>query len=59
MLSVPPSIVAESAVSRQNVVLSSIKQSAEQSQKLAEIIQESQRSVPVSSARGSQFSGSV
>lgn len=53
MTSVPSSIAAELAITRQNVALSVIKQSAEQDQKLVQILDQSARSAPVNAARGS------
>jgi hypothetical protein len=53
MSSVPPTISAEIALSRQNVALSSIKHGAEQDQKLAQILEDSSRKAPVNQTRGS------
>ena len=53
MPSVPAAIAAEQAITRQNVALSVIKSSADQAQAVAEIIDQSARSAPISGARGS------
>lgn len=55
MSSIPPTIAAEVALSRQNVALSTIKQSAEQDKALAEILDESSRKAPISQSRGSNI----
>ena len=52
MTTVPAGIAAEQAILRQNVALSVIKQSADQAQAIVQILDESLRSAPVSSARG-------
>ena len=53
MTSVPAGIAAETAINRQNVALSVIKQSHDQQQKIVEILDNSARSAPVNQARGS------
>lgn len=53
MTSVPAGIAAESALLRQNVTLSVIKQSAEQQEQLVSILDEASRSAPVNGTRGS------
>jgi len=52
MTGLPPTIAAETANLRQNVALSVIKASADQAKAVAEIIDQSARSAPVSSSRG-------
>lgn len=52
MTSVPPTIAAEQALTRQNIALSVIKQTADQQKLLAEIIDQAARSAPLSGARG-------
>ena len=52
MTALPAGIAAEQAILRQNVGLSVIKQSAEQAQALAQIIDQNARSAPVNSSRG-------
>ena len=52
MTAVPAGIAAEQAILRQNVALSVIKQTADQSQALVQILDESLRSAPVSGSRG-------
>lgn len=52
---IPAGIAAEQAILKQNVALSVIKQSAEQAQALAQIIDQSARSAPVSATRGSNI----
>lgn len=51
-MDVPATIAAELGILRQNVALSVIKQSAEQSQKLVEILDQSARTAPVSGTHG-------
>lgn len=53
MSSIPPTIAAEMALTRQNVALSVIKQSNEQQQALVGILDEAARSAPVNASRGS------
>jgi hypothetical protein len=52
MTSLPPTMAAEMAITRQNVALSVIKQSFEQQQRLVEILDQSIRSAPLSGSRG-------
>lgn len=52
---IPAGIAAEQAILRQNVALSVIKQSAEQAQAIAQIIDQSARSAPVSGTRGTNI----
>lgn len=52
---IPAGIAAEQAILKQNVALSVVKQSAEQAQALAEIIDQSARSAPISGTRGSNI----
>lgn len=52
MSAVPPTIAAELAITRQNVALSVIKQSAEQQEAIAGILDQAVRSAPVSGTRG-------
>lgn len=59
MTSVPPSIAAELALTKQNVALSVIKQSYEQQQALVQILDDAARSAPVSSARGTNVNFSA
>ncbi len=54
-MNVPASIAAETALSRQNVALSVIKSNAEQDQKLANVIEQSIQSAPVSNTRGTNI----
>ena len=58
-MSVPPTLAAEQGLLRQNIALSVIKQTAEQDQIFAKIIEESVRSAPVSGSRGANFSALV
>ncbi len=53
MTTVPAGLAAESAILKQNVTLSVIKQSHDQQQRLVEILSESARSAPLSGTRGS------
>ena len=52
---IPAGIAAEQAILKQNVALSVIKQSAEQAQAIAQIIDQSARSAPVSGTRGTNI----
>jgi len=52
MASLPPSIAVESAILRQNVALSVVKQAADADQQIANILADSARSAPVSGSRG-------
>ncbi len=54
-MNVPAGIAAETALSRQNVALSVIKSNAEQDQKLANVIEQSVQSAPVSNTRGTNI----
>lgn len=54
-MNVPAGIAAETALSRQNVALSVIKSNAEQDQKLANVIEQSIQSAPVSNTRGTNI----
>jgi len=51
-MQLPAAIAAESAILRQNVALSSIKQNAERDEQFANIIAETANSAPVSETRG-------
>ncbi len=53
MTTVPAGLAAESAILKQNVALSVIKQTHDQQQRLVEILDQSVRSAPLSGARGS------
>lgn len=59
MTSVPPTIAAEMALTKQNVALSVIKQSFEQQQALVEIIDQAARSSPLNAVRGSNVNFSA
>ena len=52
MTTVPAGIAVEQAVLRQNVALSVIKASADQDQAIAELLEQSVRTAPVSDVRG-------
>ena len=52
MTSVPASIAAEIQLNRQNIALSVIKQSAEQDQALAQILDDATRTAPINASRG-------
>ncbi len=58
-MNIPPTIAAEAALTRQNVALSVIKQNAEQAQAVANILEQSARSAPVSGSRGANVSTSA
>lgn len=53
-MDVPATIAAETGLLRQNVTMSVIKQSADQAQRLVEIIDQAARTAPVSQTHGSQ-----
>ena len=53
MTTVPAGLAAESALLRQNVTLSVIKQSHEQQQELVNILDDATRSAPINQTRGS------
>ncbi|MGH1456936.1 MAG: hypothetical protein ACRBDI_09160 [Alphaproteobacteria bacterium] len=55
-MNLPPTIAAEAALTRQNVALSVIKQSADQAQAIAKILEQS---VPVSGSRGANLNTSA
>jgi hypothetical protein len=52
MTSVPPTIAAEMALTRQNVTLSVIKQAHEQEMALVQILDRAARSAPLNPSRG-------
>lgn len=58
-MDIPSAIAAQSAISRQNVALSVIKQNAEQSQKIAQILDQAVQSAPVKGGRGSNINITV
>lgn len=51
-MDIPAAIAAETALARQNVALSVVKSNAEQSEQLANIIEQTVQSAPVSGSRG-------
>lgn len=51
-MDIPANIATEAAITRQNVALSTIKQSADQAEMFARVIEETIASAPVSSTRG-------
>lgn len=59
MSEIPAQIAAESALLRQAVSLSVIKQNAQQAQRLVEILDQSLTSVPVSASRGANVNTSA
>jgi hypothetical protein len=58
-MELPPTFAAEQALTRQNVALSVIKQSADQAQAVAEILQQSVANAPVAGARGANVNFSA
>lgn len=52
-MDIPPTFAAETALLKQNVALSVIKQSADQDKRLVEILDQSVRNSPLNAARGS------
>jgi len=52
MTSVPATIAAEQLIAKQAMILSVLKQSAEQDQQIAKILEEASRNVPLSATRG-------
>ena len=55
-MDIPAGLAAESALLRQNIALSVVKASTDADQQIAKILEESVRSAPLSSARGTNFS---
>jgi hypothetical protein len=55
-MDIPAGIAAESALLRQNIALSVVKASADADQQIAKILEQSVRSAPLSSSRGTNFS---
>ncbi len=51
-MDIPAAIAAETALARQNVALSVVKSNAEQSEQLANIIEQTVQSAPVTGSRG-------
>lgn len=58
-MNLPAGIAAEAALTRQNVALSVIKQNAEQGEQIAQLLDETIRSAPVNSSRGSNVNIAV
>ena len=54
-MEIPAAIAAETALARQNVALSVIKSNAEQSEQLANIIEQTVQSAPVGGSRGTNL----
>lgn len=54
-MQLPAAIAANAAIDRQNVALSMIKHNAEQGQAVAQILEDSARSAPISQSRGSNI----
>ncbi len=52
-MELPATVAMEQGLLRQNVAMSVIKQSAEQQQAIVKMLDQSMRSAPVSSSRGS------
>lgn len=58
-MDVPAALAAEQGLLRQNIALSVIKQSSEQDQAIASILEQAVRSAPVSSSRGTNVNTSA
>tara|TARA_X000001036_G_C20404006_1_gene694022 strand:- start:287 stop:463 length:177 start_codon:yes stop_codon:yes gene_type:complete len=58
-MSLPPTIAAEMALTRQNVAFSAVKAAAETQQQVAAILEDAARSAPVSSTRGANVNTSA
>jgi hypothetical protein len=58
-MNLPAAIAADQALVKQNVALSTIKSSAEADQAIAGILEQSARSAPVSSIRGTNVNTSA
>lgn len=58
-MELPATYAAEIALNRQNVALSVIKHSADQDKALANILDQSIRSAPISTARGTNLNTSA
>lgn len=55
MTSIPAGIATESAILRQNVALSTIKQSHDMEQRVVEIIDEAAQNSPLNATRGTNI----
>ena len=55
MTTLPAGIAAEAALTRQNIALSVVKAAADADQAIAQILDESLRSAPISGSRGSNL----
>ena len=55
MTSVPAGIAAEQAINRQNIALSVVRAAADADQQIAQILDQSLRSAPVSESRGTNI----
>ena len=58
-MEIPATLAATSGLVRQDIALSVIRQSAEQDQRLAQIIDEAARAAPVSQSRGTSVNVSA
>ena len=54
MTSIPAGIAAEAAITRQNVALSVIKQNADQSKAVANILEQAVQNAPADGSRGTK-----
>lgn len=59
MTALPPTIAAEAAINRQNVALSVVKAAADADRQIANILEQSVRSAPVSGTRGTNINTSA
>lgn len=58
-MELPATLAAEMAINRQNIAMSVIKSTADQQQALAGILEQSVRSAPVNSSRGTNLNTSA
>ena len=54
-MTLPPTIAAEAAITRQNVALSSIKRNADAEKQIANLLEQAIDNVPTSPLRGSRL----
>lgn len=58
-MEIPDVLAAEMAIAQQNIALSMVKNAAETSQKIADILMQSAANVPASGIRGTQVNFSA
>ena len=58
-MNIPPTFAAETALLRQNIALSVIKQSADQAKALVNILDQAAQNAPVNKSRGTNLNRQV